>query len=383
MSWGSGERRSVVNRKFRIIFLTLMVSAMFFGFLHLFLEGGHGWNFERLHIFLFNLCTGGTMIIHYTVEPRRSPAVPALFLVMGIFYTAFAWLEIYLPAVAVSLAMALLVEWVRWRAFSPFPWNFFRSGTAVSEKFHHASLLCLSLGLIISSLVILNNEFLGIIRLRKLILNTFFLGFSFPVSLITMSVMFTFIRREVRTGIGTLENASFWIINLGVIIFFLFILMETTVPQLLVTGLLFVTVIAIYTVFRKYGRETQQKVFLTSGMAFLVFTAISGITYIFIQYAADYGAEISGLPLSKLLLKVHAFASLYGWNLSGLAVISRKDNFPIELNMASIIILHWVTVLVLAPLGYYFRPFAVMALAGYAFLVYHIFFSRGNRKQNN
>jgi hypothetical protein len=74
---------------------------------------------------------------------------------------------------------------------------------------------------------------------------------------------------------------------------------------------------------------------------------------------------------------MHSFASLYGWNLSGLAVICRKDDFPIRLHSSYIIIVHWITAIILAPLGTYFRGFAVLALGGYAFILYMILFSKG------
>lgn len=47
----------------RILFFITLTLAMSFGFMHfLFPE----YNFERLHIFLFNLCAGGSIIIFYT-----------------------------------------------------------------------------------------------------------------------------------------------------------------------------------------------------------------------------------------------------------------------------------------------------------------------------
>jgi len=80
----------------------------------------------------------------------------------------------------------------------------------------------------------------------------------------------------------------------------------------------------------------------------------------------------------KLLLRLHTFASLYGWNLSGLAVICRYDDFPIMLDSKWIIIIHWITVVILAPLGYYFMPFAVSAVVLYLLMLYMILFSKGS-----
>ena len=90
------------------------------------------------------------------------------------------FLEMYIPAMAASVILALIVESIRMKKFSVFPWGFVRKNEPVSAKFHQASLLCLSLGLLISTAVILNNQYMHWIYLPKLTLNVFFLGFSFP-----------------------------------------------------------------------------------------------------------------------------------------------------------------------------------------------------------
>jgi hypothetical protein len=77
----------------------------------------------------------------------------------------------------------------------------------------------------------------------------------------------------------------------------------------------------------------------------------------------------------KLLLKLHAFASLYGWNLCGLAVISRAGHFPIRLNTGLLILVHWITVILFDPLGNYHPIFALLAILGFAFITYVILFS--------
>jgi hypothetical protein len=120
------------------------------------------------------------------------------------------------------------------------------------------------------------------------------------------------------------------------------------------------------------GVRVQQKNFLTSGMFFLWYTAITGIVYIAFEFSPAYNSQHL-----KYLLRMHSFASLYGWNLSGLAVICRKDDFPIRLHSNVIIAVHWITAIVLAPLGTYFKSFAGAALIGYAFILYMILFSQG------
>ena len=77
------------------------------------------------------------------------------------------------------------------------------------------------------------------------------------------------------------------------------------------------------------------------------------------------------------LLRLHAFTALYGWNLSGLVVIARHDDFPIQLHSIKVIILHWVTVLLLCPLGYFFPFFAAAAIILYYWLLTTLFFKTG------
>src|SRR4030042_5815403 len=109
--------------------------------------------------------------------------------------------------------------------------DFFRAGTSTAKKFHQASLLCLSLAFVFSSLVILNNQFYHWISYEKLTLDVFFLGFSFPVSLITFSVIFTFVKTETKAA-RLFEHLLFWTVNLGVIIFFIFIILELFVLEI-------------------------------------------------------------------------------------------------------------------------------------------------------
>ncbi|MBU1183212.1 MAG: hypothetical protein KKF00_13830, partial [Proteobacteria bacterium] len=207
--------------KFKANLIILMTLALFFGFLHLFITNGKAYNFERLHIFLFNLCSGGTIVLYFTEKKEHLTKKAFLFSMLAICYAVCAFYKFYFVSMFIALLLAGIVESVRIRRFSVFPYNFFRQAP-VSEKFQQASLLCLSMGLVISSLVIANNEYLKIVSFPKLKLDTFFLGFSFPLSLITMSVMFSLMKDDVRNIIRILKDAGFWTVNLGVIIFFLF-----------------------------------------------------------------------------------------------------------------------------------------------------------------
>jgi len=355
-----------MNRMTKIILIITMLAALVFGFLHLFIPGV---NFERLHIFLFNLCSGGSFILIYSEGKKSFSPKTASFYILSVLYALFAFFKIYLYAIVIAVILALLVETIRSARFSFFPRDFFRSTAPIGAKFHQASLLCLSLGLVVSSLVIGNHEYWRVFSLPKLTLDIFFLGFSFPVSLITMSVMFGMMEDAGGRRSRVLKEYSFWAVNLGVIVFFIFIILELPMAELAIALVLFITVVIIFVLYMKLGAPRQSKAFLTSGAVFLIMTAVTGIAYIILH------AVIPQPPGGKLLLKLHALVSLYGWNLNGLAVISRYDDFPIKLNSGRIILMHWIIVVVLAPLGFYYRALSIIAVAAYAVFLYLIFFT--------
>jgi len=360
-----------LSARLKWVLYTLMSLALAFGFPPLFVAPDLTLHFERLHIFLFNLCAGGTILIYHTEQrPNLSPKGIA-FCILAVIYALLAFFECYGPAVAAAWVLAALVENVRERRFGFFPKDFFDPRVRVTHKFHQASLLCLAIGLFMSGLVILNNTFFHWVDLPALELRSFFLGFSFPLSLITMSVMFSLVRDQFSCSVRVLKNIAFWVVNLGVILFFVFIIFQRFGWQLFASSLLTVCVILIFTLYMRLGIREQQKNFLTSGMCFLLFTAVTGMLYIGLHLHGDYDRDSS-----MLLLRLHAFASLYGWNLSGLAVLIRYFDFPIRLHSSRLIAVHWLTVTVLAPLGTHYRPFAVLALACYLWVLYQMLFSR-------
>jgi hypothetical protein len=218
--------------------------------------------------------------------------------------------------------------------------------------------------------------------MAKLELNTFFLGFSFPISLISMSVIFSQMNSlgkgseptPISRLVKMLKESCFWTINLGVIIFFIFILLEKLVYQVIIASLLFSAVMLTYMLYRNLGTRLQQKYFLTSGILFLVATAITGILYIVFAFAPEYQPE-----KYKFLLRIHAYLSLYGWNLSGLAVLVRQHEFPIQLHSGKLVCLHWLTVLILCPLGVYNLFFAGAAVLCYAICLYFFLFRKGSQ----
>jgi len=347
------------NAKF--LFGVVMTLALLFGFFHVIWPGAPC-SFERLHIFGFNLLTGGSLILYHTqgrgVLTRRVKTYFALALLYALF-AATGW---YIPTLALSVPLFLLVESVRIERFGLFPVDFFRRAP-VSEKFNQASLLCLSFGILFASLVILNNEYLNLIAYRKLTIEVFFLGYSFPVSLITMSIMFSFMADRGSLLVAVLKEIGFWSVNVGVIVFFVLIIFEFGIPEMVAATTLFFAVWMIFFLFLATAPNVQQKTFLVSGMVFLLFTALTGIFYILPYFYPSLE------PYREYTLVLHAMVSLYGWNLTGLFIIMRWSDFPIRLNSALALTLHWGIVLVLAPLGKYVLPVSIFAMVAYVSLL--------------
>lgn len=354
----------------KIIFLVTMTSALGFGFMHLFFPAI---NFERLHIFLFNLCSGGTIILYFSENFEYLSKRVWTFFVLSLLYAITAFFQIYLLSIILAVIMAYIVEKVRISVFGFFPSDFFRMDVPTAAKFHHASLLCLSIGLVFSAFAVLNHQYIHMLPFKKLNLNTFFLGFSFPVSLITLSVMFSMMHKARHAIKKRLKILCFWAITLGVIVFFGFILFESLVLELVISIILFIAVGTVFYLYVYLGIKEQRKSFLTSGIVFLLLTAVTGILYIIFYFF--FG---SGSKEGELVLNLHRIISLYGWNMSGLAVISRFHNFPIKLHSGYVILLHWVIVCIFIPVGYYNITFAVISIVAFFIFLIFLFFSKGS-----
>ncbi len=363
-----------MNIRLKFLFSALMITALFFGFIHIYFPA-KDYSFERLHIFLFNLCTGGSILLYYTQGQTRVSKTVRFFFLGSLVYAFSAFFKFYPLTLLVTVLLFVLVEKIRIERFDLFPLAFFSPKEPVSKKFHQASLLCLSIGLVMAGLVILNNEYFKLVTMAKLTLNTFFLGFSFPLSLITLSLVFSMLTDMEKDRMKAVMECCFWTITLGVIVFFLFILFEKFMPQIFVTTALFLAVVTVFILYYRFAEKIQQKMFLASGIGFLIFTAITGIAYIFMQMSQDYDPT-----RTKWLLHMHVFASLYGWNLCGLSVICRFEDFPIRLHSPTVIGIHWLTAIVLAPLGVFYGWFAVLAMLGYAFITVTLFFSRNKKR---
>ncbi len=332
-------------------------------------------SYKRLHIFLFNLCSGGALILYYTEGTRELSYKVRGYFILSLGYAFCAALKWYLPALIISLPLIFLVESVRIKRFSLFPLAFFRLQETVNEKFNQAALLCLSAGMVIASFVIVNNEYFHLVSYEKLTIDIFFLGYSFPLSLITMAVMFSFMTDPKGPLILWLKEISFWLINLGVITFFIFIIFEILIAEIIIALILFFAVCLVFYLFLTTAAKVQQKTFLISGISFLLCTGITGVFYLFRYFSSSFDQYF------QFILLLHAMVSLYGWNLSGLFVIIRQNDFPIRLNSFFTITLHWIIVLILAPLGKYYFYFAVIALPAYMMLLWTVFFGKGTKKE--
>ncbi len=361
-----------MSSRLKTILLFTMTTALGCGFMHHFVSP-EVLNFERLHIFLFNLCSGGTLLIYVTEDKSNLSTKGKMFFLLSLVFAFSAFLQWYVITLVVPLILAGIIEKVRVEHFGRrLPFGLFSTKEKISRKFHQASLLCLSIGLIMSSPVILNNVYLHWLIIPKLKLDTFFLGFSFPISLISMSVIFALMKKDEQPLTLLFKEAVFWIINFGVIVFFLFILANFFLPQVFISVILFCTVTLVLYLYWHEGIRLQQKAFLTSGILFLLYASITGVLYILLAISESYDQQ-----QSIVLLRLHAFTALYGWNLSGLAVISRHDDFPIQLHSQKVIFLHWITVVVLCPLGYFYPVFAFLAVLAYFWLLRTLLFNHG------
>ncbi|MEW5735167.1 MAG: hypothetical protein AB1921_09950 [Thermodesulfobacteriota bacterium] len=355
-----------MEKPLRTALFFFVTAALGFGFLHHLTAKDALPDFLRLHIFWFNLVSGGSVIL-FRVSGRAGKTLAVFFFTALIFSLAAAF-NLYLLSIACALVLFGVVESVRIPRFSLFPVNFF-TRAPVSEKFMQASLLCLSIGLLLCSLAMANQSFGHWFSAEKFSLNTFFLGFSFPVSLITFSVIMEDMKGPRRTAF-LLQNACFWVINLGVITFFLFILTGKKAAQIGVSSLLTAGVLCALVLYSRLAESGQKKAILSSGMIFLLATAASGIAYIIAEFFPQ-----SAFP-GDFTLRLHAFVSLYGWNLSGLIVIARLPGFPLALPLRRTIALHWAVVAVLCPLGYFYPAAAVCAVALFAVFLRTCLFSK-------
>lgn len=355
-----------MDRNVKILLFITLSLAVVFGFLPAFGFSPQSHPVSVLHVFLFNLTSGG-MLLTIHVRGKKSPDLFELvFLVGGLVFAAGAYFNLPLVNIVSALVLGLMVEALRWRKFSWFPSEFFRPAP-VSRKFEQAALLCLSLGLFICAAAVLNNEYLHLIHADKLGLHVFFLGFSFPISLITYALIFERAETSGRPRRRGIEEFCFWGLNLGVIIFFIFIVAGIYPMQLLMALTLFATVWLTMYVHVKSGERGPEWSFLFSALWFLVIGSTTGIFYIIVSWkSASY--------TPGYLLSLHSAANLFGWNLTWMMLTVRKGEFPLKAGLKIMVPLHWAFVL-LIPLARVNPYGAILAFALLVPLLYLDFFS--------
>ncbi len=80
-----------MSKPLRLVFMITMTIALSFGFMHHFIPD---YNFERLHIFLFNLCTGGTIILYFTMDKGRMTKRLYAFFFLSFVYAFLAFFRV-------------------------------------------------------------------------------------------------------------------------------------------------------------------------------------------------------------------------------------------------------------------------------------------------
>ncbi len=96
--------------RLKALFSSLMILALGLGYTDIYFPV-NGLSFERLHIFLFNLCSGGTILLYYTERQTEVSGRVKLFFVLSLVYAFSAFFKLYPLTLAVSAA--LLGYWLK------------------------------------------------------------------------------------------------------------------------------------------------------------------------------------------------------------------------------------------------------------------------------
>lgn len=332
---------------------------------------------QRLHIFLFNLVAGGTLLLWYSTGEKKFNSMVKMYLVVSFIFSIVIYFNQYIIGIFLSVVLAVIVENVRIKKFSFIPLDFFTKKLNISQKFHQAALLCLSMALIISALVMLNNNVFKRFDLLNLVLDDFFLGFSFPLSLITFSLMFKYININEVVKLMKLQEISFWTVTLGVIIFFVFIIYGYFPGEIVLATILLIAVLLFFYIFKINYKPIEEEKFLKSGIYFLILTSIIGVSIVLLnQYS--HNEEIN-----NIFYNYHSYLALYGWNLSGMILLIRKDEFPIKTYNNFIFISHWILILIMIPIALKFPIVSIPTSLFFGFFLYYIFFSKSKTNTLN
>lgn len=348
-----------MRQGYKILFGGVMWMALAAGFLRPLAPDVH---WERLHIFLLNLCAGGTLLLFFTQGEKRPSKLVLAFGLLSFGYALLASLEYYTPALLLSLLLAGISEKIRWQRFGPWGKKVLDSEAPMAERFHAAALLFLSLSLLLLAFVLFNHAWLHLPLWEKLELNLLFLAFSFPLSLWSFSLFFSFASKLPQT----FSRLSFAGIIGGVCLLFLFILYESPFLELLIALWLTLLVLMLSGARLWVNPKEPWKNFLTSGMGLLILSALTGVAYILKLMNPELP-----LPSLEAIRQWHRSIALYGWNLVGLVILLRFAHFPSWLNSTPSITLHWILVLGLIPLSYTLPPLAPLSLLLFAFWLYN------------
>ena len=108
-------------------------------------------------------------------------------------------------------------------------------------------------------------------------------------------------------------------------------------------------------------------------MLLLVLTGITGLMLVLWNVIS-----VNNAAGWTLLLQTHAYLSLYGWNLVGFVVMIHFYEFPLRLHSMEMILLHWVTIAVLAPVASQYGALALIAIPLFAILIRLLLFAPGS-----
>ena len=86
----------------KLLFGAVMTLALLFGFLHVIWPEAPC-SFERLHIFGFNLLTGGSLILYHTQRRGVLTRRVKTYFVLALLYALFAATGWYIPTLILSI----------------------------------------------------------------------------------------------------------------------------------------------------------------------------------------------------------------------------------------------------------------------------------------
>ena len=115
----------MMEKRDKALFSVTMSVALAFGFLHVFIPDFH-FDFDRLHIFFFNLCAGGSILLTYGTGEAKVPRKVHIYFGLSLVYAITAFFNLFWATLILSVPLAIIVESVRIKRFkSFFPWDFF------------------------------------------------------------------------------------------------------------------------------------------------------------------------------------------------------------------------------------------------------------------